>query len=117
MRISDWSSDVCSSDLHQVRTFGTEALAQQISRASPPRQRDGGGRERLPCNEGKGQAVECSCDPAADGEYTKQHDNRGGDANAGTSSVTPAQRRCRVWCSKLLRTTTAAFHSHPARIP
>src|SRR3546814_10050286 len=77
MRISDWSSDVCSSDL-----------------------RDGGGRERLPCNEGKGQAVECSCDPAADGEYTKQHDNRGGDAHAGTSSVSPAQRRCRVWRSE-----------------
>src|SRR3546814_2192434 len=86
--------------VHQVRTFGTEALAQQISRASPPRQRDGGGRERLPCNEGKGQAVECSCDPAADGEYTKQHDNRGGDAHAGTSSVSPAQRRCRVWRSE-----------------
>src|SRR3546814_6449106 len=31
MRISDWSSDVCSSDLHAVRVFGASAYnAQEI---------------------------------------------------------------------------------------
>src|SRR3546814_7872850 len=42
MRISDWSSDVCSSDLHSARGFG---LAQ--SRAGlPPDRRDRGSRDR-----------------------------------------------------------------------
>src|SRR3546814_18315396 len=86
--------------VHQVRTFGTEALAQQISRAPPPRQRDGGGRERLPCKGGKGQAVKCSCDHAAAGEYKKQHDNRGGAAHTGTTPDPHALSTRRGWCAK-----------------
>src|SRR3546814_15617971 len=32
MRISDWSSDVCSSDLHAVRTFLAKRAADEIGR-------------------------------------------------------------------------------------
>src|SRR3546814_20933615 len=36
MRISDWSSDVCSSDLPPIGTFGVSRQAKQGSRQKPP---------------------------------------------------------------------------------
>src|SRR3546814_21172445 len=91
MRISDWSSDVCSSDLQACRRRGRCVAANRVARRQqrtqcPPagaRARDGGGQEaRLcpqPCRAADGR-IAIVPDPGA---QRSRSNDRGLEARAG----------------------------------
>src|SRR3546814_10967892 len=94
MRISDWSSDVCSSDLLPCRTYFGCILAYRLSRNAmrPDCRHDGGKRYWPRAHRGAKDTAACGAPcpsgPSEGAQYTAEIRNR---------EIGRAAGRARVW--------------------
>src|SRR3546814_9652959 len=113
MRISDWSSDVCSSDLAKVLTYTADSLTYT---PDPPNyygmiEFDGGGRMMIEFTDADPASIYVGA-PVRMMFRIKAHDERSGRSAEHTSELQSLMRiTSAVLCSQKKRTRRSAIRS------